>query len=77
MKRQDDLTRRRRLNRGACPTHGVGLMQTGVATNMLGVPVGDIVSCPRKGCDFWTEVFPDTKLWKALHDEVDTRNPKE
>jgi hypothetical protein len=64
--KQDDLSRRRRLNRGACPTHGVGLMQTGVAVNKYGIPYGDVVSCPRKDCDYWTEVRPGTKLWLAL-----------
>lgn len=64
--KQDDLTRRRRLNRGACPTHGVGLIQTGVATNAQGIPFGDTVACPRKDCDYWTEVRPGTRLWEVL-----------
>lgn len=65
--RQDEISRRRRLNKGQCPTHGVSLVQTGVATDKHGVSFGDVVSCPRKDCGYWTEVRPETKLWEALH----------
>jgi hypothetical protein len=64
--KQDELSRRRRLNKGQCPTHGTGLEQTGVAHDKHGVPFADVVSCPRKDCDYWTEVRPGTKLWDVL-----------
>lgn len=67
MRAQDDLSRQRRLSLGLCPTHGVGLSQTGVAVDKRGVPFGEIVGCPRKDCDFWAEVRPGSTLEKALH----------
>lgn len=66
---QSELTRRRRLMRGCCPTHGIGLTQTDVRRDDSGIPIGDVVACPRRDCDFETDVFPDTKLWKALRGE--------
>jgi hypothetical protein len=55
--------------RGACPTHGISLCQTGVVRDDSGIPIGDMVGCPRKDCDFETEAFPGSKFWKAIHGE--------
>ena len=68
MRGQDELTRRRRLARGNCPTHGVGLVQIGVVP-VDGVPRPQ-VACPRSDCSFSTVPEPGTALWKALHDRV-------
>jgi hypothetical protein len=69
VKRQDDITRRRRLNEGRCPTHGTALVQLGVwcddGTN-IEPNTGPIVGCPRKDCKFKLKVRAGTKLYKAL-----------
>ena len=46
--RQDELTRRRRLNNGTCPTHGVGLAQV-THNDETGE---ELVECPRRDCEF-------------------------
>ncbi len=58
---QDDLTRRRRLNGGLCPTHGIPLQYTtiGSATKVQ-------VFCPRDDCDFEAYVTGESKVWKAM-----------
>lgn len=65
MKRQDDLTRRRRLNDGRCPTHGTALTQIGIWTENNG-KAGPVVGCPRKDCNFKVDVKPGTKLYELL-----------
>ena len=65
--KQDEVTRRRRLNAGRCPTHGTPLHQIGVM-HENGGPVGDRVGCPRQDCDFEQDVKGDSRLmeiWKA------------
>ena len=64
MKRQDDLSRRRRLNKGQCPTHGLALTQDGVWQD--DGDAGPVVSCPRSDCGFQMKVRQGTKLYKAL-----------
>jgi hypothetical protein len=66
-RRQDELSRRRRLNRGLCPTHGVVLLPDSIAYDKNGVPYGETVRCSRQDCDWWIEVRPGTKLWEALY----------
>lgn len=54
--RQDDVTRRRRILRGACPTHGIALTQ--------GRPpdgVGLWLECPRRDCKYEQQI-PHTWL---------------
>ena len=68
MRGQDDLTRRRRLNQGRCPVHGIFLTQSGVSLDDQGNPDGDLVECPRRDCKFETAARPGTKLWEALHE---------
>lgn len=51
-RKQDDITRRRRLNNGRCPTHGTALAQIGIHDH------GPVVACPREDCSFqmnWVE----------------------
>lgn len=50
-RKQDELTRRRRIKMGCCPTHGIAVVQTGVAFDN-GQPTAAEVECPRKDCDF-------------------------
>ena len=69
-KGQDEATRRRRLNRGCCPTHGIGLAQIGVAYRG-GKPTGVEVGCPRKDCDFTSDAFPGSEIWDGLHTTSD------
>ena len=63
-KGQDDLTRRRRLNDGTCPTHGVHLLvrdhweREGSRFIM--------VECPRCDCKFRQTVGQGTKVWDAV-----------
>ncbi len=62
-KGQDELTRQRRLNDGACPTHGIALH--------MGIPYRDRglranFYCPRSDCDFKQVAIEDSKLWKAV-----------
>lgn len=59
--RQDDLSRRRRLNAGRCPQHGHLLKQ--VDRTQEGLLV---VGCPRSACAFATVVEPGSKLDLAL-----------
>ncbi len=66
-RKQDDLTRQRRLNDGCCPTHGIPLIQIGVDWEQ-GKPVGDLVACPRGDCTFRTVPRKGTKLYDALRD---------
>jgi hypothetical protein len=63
---QDDVTRRRRLDAGRCPTHGLALTQVGIELDDFGDPCGDRVECPRRGCSFVTTARRGTKLYKAL-----------
>lgn len=63
---QDDLTRRRRLNDGLCPTHGVALTQTGVHHDPDGTPAAPIVGCPRGDCDFVYIAKVGTKVFKVV-----------
>jgi len=65
---QTEMTRRRRLAGGRCPTHGVGLVQVDVARDDDGVAVGDVVACPRDDCDFRADVLPGSHLWDAVRD---------
>ena len=58
---QDDLTQRRRLNDGRCPTHGCALCQ------VMSVGSGALrVGCPRRDCGFQTDVIDGSKLDVAL-----------
>jgi hypothetical protein len=66
-RKQDDLTRQRRLNEGNCPTHGIPLIQIGVDWED-GKPVGDLVACPRGDCTFQTVPRKGTKLYDAIRD---------
>lgn len=66
-RKQDDLTRQRRLNEGNCPTHGIPLVQIGVDFNE-GRPTGDLVACPRGDCTFRIVPRKGTKLYDALRD---------
>lgn len=70
MRRQDDLARQRRLNKGCCPTHGIMLTQCGLAYNEHHEVIGVRVECPRKDCDFVKDVRRGTKLMKVLEGEV-------
>ena len=67
---QSELTRRRRLMRGACPTHGIALVQCGVALDEYGEPCGPRVECPRRDCDFEVNAPRGSKLYRALHPET-------
>lgn len=64
-RKQDEVTRRRRLNAGLCPTHGLDLSQVGVNATQT----APIVGCPRQDCGFEIEVVEGTALAKALHGE--------
>lgn len=64
-KKQDDLAQRRRLNRGACPVHGIPLKAVGFALSDEGEEVGDKVACPRGDCTFIRDVVTGTELWRA------------
>jgi hypothetical protein len=67
MANQDDLSRRRRLNNGCCPTHGIPLVSDRLVWRN-GHPVAEEINCPRRDCDFRLEVGPDrnAKVWSAL-----------
>ena len=65
---QSEFTRKRRLSKGNCPTHGIGLVQIGVAYRN-DIPAGDVVACPRKDCNFVMEVFPECKIFKVIRRE--------
>lgn len=64
--RQDDMARRRRMLRGCCPTHGIGLVQTGVDVDDKTEETLPVVECPRQDCDFKAVPKPGTTLWKGL-----------
>lgn len=68
MKGQDDLSRRRRLNEGRCPTHGTGLIQTGIWHDTVKgtEEAGPVVECPRNDCEFRLKVKSGTKTYHAL-----------
>jgi hypothetical protein len=66
IRRQDEFTRYRRLSQGRCPTHGIQLIHIGVVVNSGGKQCGPVLSCPRKDCDFKTEVREGTRLHHAL-----------
>lgn len=70
MKKQDELTRRRRLNRGCCPTHGTPLVQCGLAYNESNEVIGLKVKCPRKDCSFVKDVKDGSKLMKVLEEKI-------
>lgn len=48
--RQDEVTRRRRLREGRCPTHGLSMGQVGVWEE--NGEAGPVVACPRRDCEF-------------------------
>lgn len=70
MAKQDELSKRRRLNKGQCPTHGVHLQQEGVATSSEGIPYGDVMGCPRRDCDFTVEVTPGSRLDQLMRSAI-------
>jgi hypothetical protein len=65
-RKQDDLTRQRRLNEGCCPTHGIALVQVGIDVDSRGNPTGALVACPRGDCTFQTVPRKGTKLYEAV-----------
>lgn len=60
---QDELTRRRRLNEGNCPTHGIALFQD--IPYVSGGCVRAKFYCPRRDCSFEQHFEYGSKLWKA------------
>jgi hypothetical protein len=66
MSRAESLKQRRRLHKGCCPTHGIPLVQVGVAHDQNGRPYADEVACPVESCSFKTVSAPGSTLWKAL-----------
>ena len=71
MRGQDDLTQRRRLMKGQCPTHGTLLTQCGLAYNEHNEVIGVKVECPRKDCKFVKDVERGTRLMEALEGVID------
>ena len=61
---QDELTRRRRLNDGGCPTHGICL-HMGVPYEIDGVVHAEFY-CPRSDCSFRRQYSETEKVWKAV-----------
>lgn len=72
---QHDLARRRRLNRGGCPTHGDVLNIVTTVFDLKGRRVFFVV-CPRKKCKFSGHFNSDSKVFKALKDEFYELNQK-
>lgn len=60
---QDELTRRRRLNEGNCPTHGIPLHQD--VPYASGGLVYARFYCPRRDCVFQQHYEEGSKVWKA------------
>jgi len=67
MKGQDELTRRRRLVKGRCPTHGISLKQIGIAHDGR-APIGPFLVCPRRDCDFCVAAKPGSMLYAFCSD---------
>ena len=68
-KQQDELSQRRRLNKGQCPKHGASLVQLAIWTE--GGDSGPVVVCPRRNCAFRRKVKRGTKVYEALVGEED------
>ncbi len=71
-RKQDDLTRQRRLNDGCCPTHGIPLVCGEVLHNDFGVAIGMLFDCPRGDCPFQYDPPRNSKTWKALYPKRST-----
>ncbi len=52
--KQDELTQRRRLSHGQCPTHGISLGQAGVEE--YGDYGADVLECCVRTCGFMAEI---------------------
>lgn len=61
--KQDEVTRRKRLNDGRCPTHGTILVTTGLHDEEAGEFQAE---CARGNCDFKTWVKLKSKIAKAM-----------
>lgn len=72
---QDELSRRRRLYQGLCPTHGTPLVLTRNACLKNGIPFDPVASCSKSNCQYFVEVSPASKLWSAIWTLLTT--PKE
>lgn len=59
---QDEVTRRRRLNRGCCPSHGCAL----AAMDYNPETEEYLVECPRGGCTFKDWVLKGSATERAL-----------
>lgn len=64
-KKQDEVSRRRRIAGGNCPIHGVGLVQTGIEQQPDGGAL-PVVACPRQDCSYKATPNPGSLLWKGL-----------
>ena len=71
MRKQDELSRRRRLNRGACPTHGIRLAVEAYLFSEQDEPYAAKVGCPRRDCSFARVVDFGSKIAEVLNLNAD------